>query len=196
MRTLLTNHLLDYLHEDDEQRRLSPCSQATLLQHGMVAQEWLLKSYLDGWLKLLGGTVFCEYPLARRHAASIRGIERMRDALDPTLSTADQVFLLRGLEDALKGVAAFTGAPSQRSLQWGVWGREVPAALALAFEQSDDLSPVVCEAIAACCMYAAFLMSQIVTDSGTADEVGDSMFEQEPRVLLKLLDGLPEAPAA
>jgi len=194
MKTPLTDHLLEYLCE--EYHLTVAYSLTTLMHEGQVAQEWLLTKYLAAWLNLIGGCVDAGYPLALRHGRALRAIQKLELQIDAARDVSDQVFFLRGVEDSIKGVARFCGVPDERSMQWGVWGRDVPIAMAYGFSETEVLSPLICEGIAPCCMYAAFLVSLVVTDEGTAEEIADRMFEVMPRELLDLLQRLPAAPEA
>jgi hypothetical protein len=194
MRTPLADHLLDYLGEGPS----SPVAHnlTTVMRQGQAAQEWLLVEYLGAWLDLISGLVTAEYPLAVKYAGAIRAIGRLKHQLSAELDVSEQVFFLKGLEDSIKGVARFTGVATERSMQWGIWGKDIPASIGYGFSETDVLSPLICEGIAPVCMYAAFLVSQVVTDEGVAEEVADKMFETMPRQLLELLRGIPSAPEA
>ncbi len=194
MKTPLADHLLDYLDEDPAP--VVAYNLTTLMRQGQVAQEWLLTEYLGTWLDLLGGLVTCGYPLAVKYAGALRAIGALKGQLDASKDVAEQVFFLKGCEDSIRGVARFCGVASERSMQFGVWARDIPIALAYGFSETDILSPLICEGIAPVCMYAAFLVSQVVTDEGVAEEVSDRMFETLPRELLTLLSSLPAAPEA
>ncbi len=192
----LEYHLLDYLGEDP----FAPTKDknfTTLLRHGQVAQEWLIKAYLGAWLELVGGLVDCEYPLAMRHRVQLRAISRLAEQLDPGLTPAEQVSFLVSVQTYLQSVLRrMAVCPSDRDMQWGIWGKDVPTAIAYGFGDTGILSPLVCESIAQCTMYAALCVSQCVTDDGVAEEIITQMFEAKPRALLELLRAVPDAPEA
>jgi len=191
----LTYHLRDYLHEDLNIQS-TPTSLTTLMHHGQAAQQWLLTEYLGQWLKLVEDLLACDYPLARKHARLILGLGALGRQLPDPRDEALQVFFLEGIQGRLKDLGRGTNVASARSMQWGVWARDVPTAIADAFGETDVLDPLVCRGVAPCCMYAAFVVSQIVTDEGVAEEIAQKMFEDLPRELLRYLDRLPAAPEA
>lgn len=190
----LANHLLDYLGEGPIIGRYANCT--TVLRQGQLAQDWLLTTYLGAWLELLRGLVECRYPLAEARPVAFLAVSRLQQQLDPGLSATDQIFFLENTQTHIKLLAKNTGVASERSMQWGVWGRDIPIAIATGFIESDILNPVICEGIAPCCMYAAFVASQVVTDDGVAEEIGAKMFEEMPRALLDIIQRTPAAPEA
>lgn len=190
----IENGLLDYLGEGLAMGpRLNP---TTLLRHGQIAQEWLLSSYLGAWLELIGGLVDCDYPLARAHAVQFRALARLGKEIDPGLCGNDQVFFLGSLESLLKFSCKSAGTPHTRAMQWGVDARDVAMAVVDGFIDSKILNPVICEAAVPCAMYAAFLVSQVVTDAGVAEEIAVKMFEELPRGILDTIRRVPESPEA
>jgi len=192
----LEYHLLDYLGEDPFVVK-DPKNLTTLLRHGQIAQEWLVKEYLGAWLELVGGVVEASYPLALRHRVLLRSLARYAEHLDPSLPTVEQVSFLTSLQLGIQGALRLMSVcPSERDMQWGLWGRDVPMAIAYGCTDSEVVSPIVCEAVSQCCMYAALLVSQCVTDDGVAEEIVSRMFEAKPRTLLELLRATPDAPEA
>lgn len=194
MDSALTNNLLDFLGEPpvDAETNLT-----TVLRHGVVAQEWLLKTYLKDWLVLLGATVDAEYDLAKAHRVTIRALARFSERIDPALTPLEQIQFLNSIETHLKSLLRhISGYPQERDLQWGIWSRDVPMHIAYGFSEAQILDPVICECIAPVCMLLAFLVSQIVSDSGVAEEIEETMFGKLPRQLLELIRQLPEAPEA
>ena len=190
----LSNHLLEYLGEEPVVPQNS--NPTTLLRHGQIAQEWLLKSYLGAWIELIGGLVDCDYQVARANARVFKAVALQAKRIDPGLTNTEQIFFLGGLQAALQHAARSCGVATERSMQWGVWARDVPMAIAHGFSDTDFLNPVICEGIAPCSMYAAFLVSQTVTDTGVSEEIASKMFEELPRVLLDVLQRVPAAPEA
>lgn len=189
------NHLLDYL--DEPLTTGSDPNPTTLLRQGQVAQEWLLQTYLDTWLVLIGGLVECGYPLAQGFRPALRAIARMTEQLDCDLPAAQQLFRLHNIETHLRStIKRMCADVAHRDLQWGIWSRDVPSAIAYGFDEVDFLDPLVCRAIAQCTMYAAFLVSQVVTDEGVAEEIEAEMFGVMPRRLIELLSATPSAPEA
>lgn len=192
----LEYHLLEYLGEDPFAVQ-NPKNPTTLLRHGQIAQEWLIKAYLGAWLELIGGLVDASYPLALRYRAQFRALARLGERLDPSLPPAEQVSFLMGAQHHLQStLRSMAECPSERDMQWGLWGRDIPVAIAFGFTDTEILSPLVCESIGQCCMYAALLVSQVVTDDGVAEEIVGQMFEAKPRALLELLKTIPDAPEA
>jgi hypothetical protein len=191
----LINNLLDYLGEEPIVG--SDPNMTTLLRHGQAAQEWLLTQYLGSWLELVGGLVGCGYPLALAHRPMMHALSRLGEKLNPALSVTDQVFFLGSVHDHLQSILRrMNGFPDERSMQWGIWARDVPMAIVYGFSETSFLNPLICEGIVPCCMYAALLVSQVVTDDGVAEEIEDKMFEAKPRALAELLRELPAAPEA
>lgn len=175
----------------------SEANMTTLLRQAQVAQEWLIKNYLGCWLELIGGTIECDYPLARAHRVQLRSLANLVDHVDPLSPQTDQFMRLHSVSTMLQStLRSMGGAPRERDLQWGIWARDVPTAIAYALEESEFMDPLICEHIAPCCMFAAFLVSRVVTDDGVADEISGKMFEEKPRLLMQLLRELPTAPEA
>ncbi len=190
----LINGLLDYLGEEP---MLGSPNMTTLLRQGQVAQEWLVTNYLASWLELIGGLVDCEYPLAKRFRVQYRALARLTQYLDPRDAESNQIVELRSVEANLQStLRVMAGHPSERGMQWGIWARDVPMSIAHAFSDTAFLNPLICEGIAPCCMYAAFLVSQVVTDDGVAEEIAEKMFEEKPRALIEIMRSLPTAPEA
>lgn len=193
MNTALTYHLNDYLGIDVS---IDPASATTLMQQAMQAQEWLRATYLPEWLELLGGLVVCDYPLARSNAAALRGVCDMRSTIEQATDIAQLEFALANIERNVRTIATSTKLPRDRAMQWGIWARDVPMAIAHGLAEQPFLDAGVCKAIAGCCMYCAYVTSQIVTDDGVAEEIAMRMFEVMPRELLALLSSAPPAPEA
>ncbi len=192
----LEYHLLEYLGEDpfvvQDQKNLT-----TLLRQGQVAQAWAVQEYLGAWLELVGGMVEASYPLALRHRVRFRAISRLGEQLDPARPPAEQVSFLMSVQTYLQSLLrTISICPAARDMQWGIWGRDVPMAVAYGFSDTTILEPLVCESVSQCCMYAALLVSQCVTDDGVAEEIVTKMFEEKPRALLELLQAVPDAPEA
>jgi len=192
----LEYHLLDYLGEDAFVVK-DPKNLTTLLRHGQIAQEWLLKAYLGAWLELVGGLVDCEYPRALRNRVQLRALSRLGEQLDPSLSPTEQLSFLQSVLTHLQSTLRHMSVcPSSRDMQWGIWGKDVPMAIAYGCVDAQVVSPLISESIADCCMYAALLVSHCVTDYGVAEEIVTRMFEAKPRALLELLQAVPDAPEA
>lgn len=192
----LEYHLLEYLGEDPFTAQ-DPKNLTTLLRHGQIAQEWLIREYLGAWLELIGGLVDASYPLALRNRVRFRALARLAEQLDPALPPAEQVSFLHSTQTHLQStLRSMSICPSERDMQWGLWSRDIPVAIAFGFTETEILSPLVCEGVGQVCMYAALLVSQVVTDDGVAEEIVGRMFESKPRALLELLRGVPDAPEA
>lgn len=194
MTTALTEHLLEYLSIDEPPHAVN--NDTTLLHQAAASQEWLLTKYLATWLELLGELVQCDYPLARSNAINLRAVSRLREYLEPTAGAERLSFILETIDRNLRQLALYTKVPQDRAMQWGIWARDVPMSIAYAFAERPFLDSSLCKEIASCCMYGAFVVSQIVTDSGAADEIEDRMFEEMPRDLLGLMQSTPPAPEA
>jgi hypothetical protein len=190
----VTNHLLEYLHEDPVPGPLA--NPATMLQQGERAQAWLLGSYLPAWLEIIGGLPDAGYPRAFVRGRRLQRIAREAEAFRDERTKTELVFFLESLQHLLRGACADVNKPDERSMQWGVWAREVPMAIVYGFAETGILDPVVCEALAPCSSYAAFLVSMIVEDEGVAEEIEERMFEVLPRELLDLVAQTPAAPEA
>ena len=191
----LINHLLDYLGEDSDSE--ATLNNTTLLRHAQIAQEWLLTHYLRAWLELVGALVECKYPVALRHQVQLRALARLAETVDSNSSVAEQHLLLESIHTYLRStLKIMNGLPTERSMQWGVWANEVALSIAYGFSETDFLDAMICQSIAPCCMYASFLVSQVVEDEGVASEISSKMFEQKPRALLELLRRAPVAPEA
>ncbi len=191
----IIDHLLDYLEEPLVVG--SGANMTTVLRQALAAQEWLLTQYLGSWLELVGGVVDCEYPHAMRFRAQLRAIGRLAERVSAATPNQEQVVLLESIQSCLKTtLRSMNIVPRDRDLQWGIWARDIPMAIATAFGETGFLDPLICEGIAPCCMYAALLVSQVVTDDGVAEEIADKMFEEKPRALVELMRGLPVAPEA
>jgi len=191
----LTNNLLDFLGEEPVFG--TDPNPAKLLQQGQVAQAWLLETYLAAWLELIGGLVDCEYPIALAFRPSLRAIARLAELIDPGLSLPEQIEQLTSMQTYLKSTLKMMNTvPREREFQWGIWARDVPMSIAYGFEEVEFLDPLVCRDIAPVCMYAAFLVSLVVTDSGVAEEISSKMFGELPRQLVELLRSLPAVPEA
>jgi hypothetical protein len=189
----LTNHLLEFLGEPPMPG--SVANPTTLLRQGQAAQEWLLSHYLTSWLELIGGLVEAGYPKATAFRSQLRANARLAEYIDA--DNSNQVFCLESIRASLQSTLRMMGGyPSERDMQWGVWARDVPMSIAYAFDESEFMDAVVCESIAPCCMYAAFLVSHVVEDAGVAEEIASAMFEQKPRALVEILRSLPTAPEA
>lgn len=191
----IINSLLDFLGENPVLG--SDPNMTTLLRQGQIAQGWLVSNYLAAWLELIGGTIDCDYPLANAHRVQLRALSRMAEQISADSSDSQQIFGLHGIESMLKSTLRNMGGyPDERDLQWGIWARDVPMSIAYAFSETTFLNPLICEGIAPCCMYAAFLVSQVVTDDGVADEIAEKMFEQKPRALIEIMRSVPDSPEA
>lgn len=191
----LINELLEFLGESPTKG--SDPNMTTLLRQGQAAQQWLLTHYLPSWLELIGSLVDCEYPQARAHRVQLRALSRMSEHLDAKNADANQIMMLHSIETLLQStLRTMNRAPAERDLQWGLWGRDVPLSIVHGFRETDFMNPMLCEGIAPCCMYAAFLVSQVVTDHGVADEIASKMFEQKPRQLIEIMREIPAAPEA
>lgn len=190
----LSSHLAEYLHDDTSAAAANP---ATLLMQAERAQQWLIDVYLTEWLQLVG-----ELPASRAKSSSVamrlrlRILGREAAQLAKPRDKAELVFYLESLHTILRSAAREIGAPDSRAMQWGVWGRDIPMAMAYAFGDSSVLDPVICEGIAPCCMYAAFVVSVGLEDPAAADEIEERMFERRPRELLALIQQTPAAPEA
>lgn len=191
----IINSLLDYL--DEPPVLGSDPNMTTLLRQGQAAQEWLLTHYLASWLELVGGIVDCDYPLARPFRVQLRALARLAEHLDAGHSDSEQIMHLTSVEAMLKStLRSMNGSPSERDMQWGLWARDVPMSIAYAFSETTFLNPMICEGIAPCCMFAAFLVSMVVTDDGVAEEIEERMFGEKPRVLVDLMRSIPDSPEA
>lgn len=190
----VTDHLLEYLHEDPVSGPLA--NPATMLQQGERAQAWLLSTYLPAWLEIIGGLPGAGYPRAFVRGHRLGRIANEAKALAFERTRTELVFFLESLQHLLRSVCAEVNRPDERSMQWGVWAREVPMSIVYGFTESEILDPVICEALAPCASYAAFLVSMIVADEGTAEEIEERMFEVLPRELLELVNQTPAAPEA
>jgi len=189
------NHLLDFLGESPLQA--PDPNPTTLLRHGQVAQEWMLKCYLHSWLELIESLVQCDYPEARAHRLMFRAVAGLREDIDPAFDPQRQSVFLHSVTTHLQSTArAVGGYPDERSLQWGIWARDIPLSVVYGFEETSFMDSSTCQDIAPPCMYAAFLVSQVVTDEGAAEEIEETMFEVLPRALVTLLRSLPDAPEA
>src|SRR5882672_6165728 len=185
----LTNNLLELLGEPPHPG--SPVNPTTLLAQARAAEQWLLTSYLGPWLTLIGGLVDCEYPLGGAFRVPLRAIGRLQEQLDPLSPVDEQVLLLVSIQSYLKSTLKMMGGSIEhRDMQWGLWARDVPMAIAYGFDETEFLDTLICCDIAQCCMYAAFLVSQVVTDDGVAEEIEGEMFGEKPRRLIELLTGL------
>lgn len=193
MNTAITYHLHDYFGVDATIDHVNP---TTLLRQATVAQEWLLTKYLSTWLEVVGSLVECDYPLAKSNAINLRAVAGLREHLDPAADHATLSFLLASVDRNLRHLALYTKLPQDRAMQWGIWARDVPMSIAHALTEQPFLDGAICKEIASCCMYAAFVVSQIVTDSGVADELEMRLFEEMPMELLGLLSAVPAAPEA
>lgn len=191
----IINGLLDYLGE--EPALGSDPNMTTLLRQGQAAQEWLLSNYLAAWLELIGGIVDCDYPLAKARRVQLRALSRLSEYLDANQPESQLIVELHNTEAMLQSTLRNMGGfPAERDMQWGIWARDVPMSIAYAFNDTTFLNPVICEGIAPCCMYAAFLVSQVVTDDGVAEEIADKMFEEKPRALIEIMRSIPDSPEA
>ncbi len=191
----IINGLLDYLGE--EPMRDSDPNRTTLLRQAQVAEAWLLSNYLAAWLELIGGLVDCDYPLARAYRVQLRALSRLAGHIDINGPTSSQIVALNSVESMLQSTLRSMGVcPSERDMQWGIWARDVPMSIAYGFSETTFLNSFICEGIAPCCMYAAFLVSQIVTDDGVAEEISGKMFEAKPRALIEIMRSIPDAPEA
>ncbi len=190
----LVNGLLDYLGEEPS---LAPDrNMATLHHQGQRAQWWLVSNYLASWLALIGDLTDREYPVAKRFRVQLRALARLSTYLDPSDPESNQITELRSIEANLQStLRVMAGYPSERDMQWGIWARDVPMSIAHALAETEFLDPLICEGIAPCCMYAAFLVSRVV-DDGAAKEISSRMFEEKPRELIELMDSVPVSPEA
>ena len=169
----------------------------TLIRQAEVAQDWLFQVYLGSWLQLVGGLVEAGYPLAKSFRGPLRAIGRLTDRLVPDLDLAEQVVLLQSVQHHLRSTLRLMGLyPEERGLQWGIWARDVPMAIAYGFDETEFLDALICKDVAPCVMYAALLVSEVVTDDGVAEEIVESMFGEMPRSLVELIRGVRAAPEA
>jgi len=191
----LTSGLLEILGEPP-MAGLAP-NPTTLIRQAEVAQDWLFQVYLGSWLQLVGGLVEAGYPLAKSFRGPLRAIGRLTDRLVPDLDLAEQVVLLQSVQHHLRSTLRLMGLyPEERGLQWGIWARDVPMAIAYGFDETEFLDALICKDVAPCVMYAALLVSEVVTDDGVAEEIVESMFGEMPRSLVELIRGVRAAPEA
>ena len=192
----LVSHLVEYLHEDAAPGQLA--NPATVLSQGERAQRWLLETYLGTWLDTIGGLPGCDYPRARSVgiAVRLRQLGREKEQLGIPRTNTEAVFYLESLHHFLRRACADINHVDERAMQWGVWARDVAMSVVCGFAETGLLDPVVCESAVPCCMYAGCLVSMVVEDQGTAEEIEERMFEGLPRELLGLLKGTPAAPEA
>jgi hypothetical protein len=191
----LTNGLLEFLGEPPVLD--AHANPTTLIQQAQVAEAWLFKVYLGSWLELIGGLVGAGYPLATAFQPSLRAISRLAERLVPGLPVTNQVVLLQSVQTYLRSTLKLMHLyPEERGLQWGIWARDVPMAIAWGFDETDYLDALICKDIAPCVMYAALLVSEVVTDDGVAEEISEKMFGELPRSLVELLRAVPAAPEA
>ena len=194
----IINNLLDSLGE--EPLAGEEVNATTLLKQAEVAVSWLLQDYLFSWLEIAGGTIGCSYPQALAYRVRLRVISDMRldlERLTKSGSVSEKVFFLGGVETHLRSLAGNMNlAPSSRSLQWGVDARDIAAAVGYGFREAAFLDDGIPGQVASCAMLTAFLVSQIVTDDGVAEEIAGRMFTVKPYELVDLLQGLPVAPEA
>lgn len=192
----LTEHLHEYLHE--EPSAAPAANLATVLKQGERAQDFLWEKYLGAWLDVIGGLPQAGYSRANRKGFAQR-LERLGKTaaeLREERTKTEAVFFLESLRFLLSGACAEVNRADERSMQWGLWARDVPMSIAYGFSESAVLDPLICEGIAPCCMYAAYLTSMIVEDEGVAEEIEYRFFEQLPRELLTLVRETPAAPEA
>jgi len=191
----ITSGLLEFLGEPPASG--SAPNATTLIRQAEVAQDWLFQVYLGAWLDLIGGLVEAGYPLAGAFRPSLRALSRLSERLTPDLALTEQVMLLQSVQHHLRSTLKLMGLyPEERGLQWGIWARDVPMAIAYGFDDTEFLDALICKDIAPCVMYAALLVSEIVTDEGVAEEIECKMFEAMPRSLVELLRSVPAAPEA
>lgn len=189
----IVTHLLDSLDEDAV---AAPVNDTTLHRQAVAAVDWLLHDYLFSWLELLEGAVKCEYPRAMAQRVRLQVLSNLRHDLQGKDLTAC-VFELASIETFLRSILKdLRVAPDERAMQWGVWGRDVPISIAYGFQDAKFLDDTVPKQISACAMQCAFLVSQLVTDDGVAEEISHRMFDAKPRALLALLQSIPAAPEA
>lgn len=190
----LIAHLLDSLEEDPSD--VAPVNNTTLHRQATVATRWLMEQYLFSWLELLEGAIKCEYPHALANRVRLQVLANLRRDLQPE-DTGKCVFVLAGIETHLRAMLRdLHVAPDERSMQWGIWARDVPVSIAYGFQDSGFLDDTVPKQIAVCSMLCAFLMSLLVEDDGVEQEIASRMFDEKPRVLLDLLRAIPDAPEA
>lgn len=193
----IINNLLDSLGE--EPLAGEEANATTLLKQAEVAVDWLLRDYLYSWLELARGLVGCSYPQALAYRVRLNVIADMRLDLDTVAkgSSTEKVFFLAGLETHLRSLlSGMPGSPSSRSLQWGVDARDIGAAIGYGFREAAFLDDGIPGQVSACAMLTAFLVSQIVTDDGVAEEIAERMFVTKPMLLIEKLQELPAAPEA
>jgi len=192
MESPILANLTEYLHDPDSSAR--PSNPATVVAQGERAQRWLLDVYLFSWLELLAQLPAAGY---RRARPRLR-FERLRNeaaTLKDARDADEWIFYLTSLQSLLRRLASEVNVPDERSMQWGIWARDIPMAVADGFEEIT-LDGSISDGIAAACMYAAFLAGMVIEDSGTAEEVSFAMFEQLPRQLLQIVKEVPLAPEA
>ena len=191
----LTNNLLEFLGEPPVTG--SAPNATTLMRQAEAAEKWLYKIYLGSWLTLIGSLVDAEYPLALSFRVQLRALSRLEEQLDPLSPPVNQVVLLQSVQTHLRSTLKRMNLyPEERGLQWGIWARDVPMAVASGFDETEFLDAHICKDIAPCVMYAALLVSEVVTDDGVAEEIEATMFGELPRSLIELLRGVPSAPEA
>ncbi len=196
--SVLTNHLRYTLDEDPLPVTANP---ATTLKQAERAQSWLLGVYLCEWLATLRAVVLASKGQSWAVSEIERQLESFRGRLHDSLegSKMSQVFLLGFLQTWLRLTIqnAKQPAPGERSMRWGLSGRDVPMAIVHAFEEADGLDPVVCDGVAQCTMLAAFFCSQLLPDeSDLAERISETMFDIKTRELLSVLDEVTPAPEA
>lgn len=192
----ITAQLSEYLNEQPMAE--GPINPATLLVQGQRAETWLVERYLCKWLEILGGLPDCDYPRARpvTTAVRLRQLGREGEYLKRERTRAELLFYLESLQHILRSTCSDINRPDERAMQWGLWARDVAISVACGFTETELLDTVICESVGPCCMYAAFLASMVVEDSGTVEEIEELMFEGLPRELLAALTGIPAAPEA
>lgn len=189
----ITESLADYFNEHPASYSANP---ATMLRQAEAAQAWLLCTYLGSWLKLLASMPAAGYPIAKEHVLRLERLGGELPELDKPRNVPDMLFYLAALEGVLRGLCASVNEPEEIPMQWAIWARDVPMAIAHGFSESELLDPVIVEGIAPCCMYAALLTGMIVTDDGVFEEIEQRMFEELPRELIELVRNIPDAAEA
>lgn len=152
---------------------------ATLLRAAR-AERWLLETYLQAWLDGCAELPKAGYPLAQKIVHRLQALPALlTPALDTHCDAAGRSFALNNVTDCLQRlcVETFNDTNECRSLQWGIWARDPAADMAAAFKKVPFLDPAPCKELTKPTMYAAYLMSQIITDDGVAEEIEAALFD-------------------
>jgi hypothetical protein len=175
------------------------CNLTTIMKRAEMTQAWLSEVYLGRWLQIIGELPGLQFEEAQLHPIPLRALGNHAADLREHRAYADQVFLIGGIERQIRMIASRVRrhhAPRERSFEWGMWARGVAAAARDGFLSTDFLNPDMCAQLAPTVMYAAYLVSEIVDDDESADEIEDEMFVRLPQRLIEQLLGMPSAPDA